>query len=300
MKHRHHAVLKAVVAMAISPLLAAALSTGTAFADPGNGHSASAPGQVKKQEVASSTATSSTAGQSSADHSSGNAGTAGNATQPQPYSTADQNNTGANDTSSSNPYRSTRDGSPAENGNGNGKATGKPCAGCVGKADNKNPPGQAPNGSDRNAGYECDRNHGVGRSNPAHTGCTSTPPATCQQTHSCPPPPSNCATTGTCPKPTCQDTGSCTPQPPVRCQQHCHTVPPTVTVPSKVIVPPKIPVTVEALHYSRIPQQSPPLTVSSLPYTGSDTSLWVLCGLLALVTGSGLMAVGRLGRPSST
>ncbi len=52
-------------------------------------------------------------------------------------------------------------------------ANGKPCAGCVGKADNKNPQGQMPNGSDHIAGYECDRNHGIGRSNPAHTGCTS-------------------------------------------------------------------------------------------------------------------------------
>ena len=35
-----------------------------------------------------------------------------------------------------------------------------------------------PNGSDHNAGYECDRNHGIGRSNPAHTGCTSSVPPT--------------------------------------------------------------------------------------------------------------------------
>jgi len=55
---------------------------------------------------------------------------------------------------------------------------GKPCAGCVGKADNKNPQGQRPNGSDHNAGYECDRNHGIGRTNPAHTGCIFTPPVT--------------------------------------------------------------------------------------------------------------------------
>ena len=34
-----------------------------------------------------------------------------------------------------------------------GKATGKPCAGCVGKADNKNPKGQFfPNGTDHNKG----------------------------------------------------------------------------------------------------------------------------------------------------
>lgn len=70
-------------------------------------------------------------------------------------------------------YDETCDGSPSGNGNGKGAATGKPCAGCVGNADDKNPKGQAPNGSDHNAGYECDRNHGVGRTNPAHTGCTA-------------------------------------------------------------------------------------------------------------------------------
>lgn len=74
--------------------------------------------------------------------------------------------------------------SPSGNGNGNGNATGRPCAGCVGRADDKNPGygnghGQMPDGSDHNNGYECDGNHGIGRTNPAHTGCgvtTSTPP----------------------------------------------------------------------------------------------------------------------------
>src|SRR5689334_13841009 len=77
----------------------------------------------------------------------------------------------------SGPYDNTCDGSPSGNGNGNGQATGKPCAGCVGNADDKNPKGQYPNGSDHNAGYECDRNHGIGRTNPAHTGCQSAPSA---------------------------------------------------------------------------------------------------------------------------
>ncbi|WP_436494610.1 hypothetical protein [Actinokineospora sp. HUAS TT18] len=92
-------------------------------------------------------------------------------TQPQPASNADFSGNGAN---THGPYDSTRDGSPALNGNGDGKSVGKPCAGCVGKADNKNPKGQLPGGSDANAGYECDRNRGIGRSNPAHTGCKST------------------------------------------------------------------------------------------------------------------------------
>jgi hypothetical protein len=46
----------------------------------------------------------------------------------------------------------------------------KPCAGCVGKADNKNPKGQAANGRDRNNGYECDGNKGIAHATSAHTG----------------------------------------------------------------------------------------------------------------------------------
>ena len=73
-------------------------------------------------------------------------------------------------------YCSTRDGSPSRNGRGDGKATGRPCAGCVGKADDKNPRGQRPNGSDSNNGYECDGNNGIAKGNPAHTGCTAPAP----------------------------------------------------------------------------------------------------------------------------
>jgi len=111
------------------------------------------------------------------DHqSSGTAGTSGVVTEPQPLSNADDNGVGANVPG---PYDSTRDGSPSMNGSDNGVAVGKPCAGCVGQADNKNPPGQLPGGSDLNAGFECDRNQGIGQTNPAHTGCVSstvTPP----------------------------------------------------------------------------------------------------------------------------
>jgi hypothetical protein len=79
---------------------------------------------------------------------------------------------GGNGANTSGPYDPTCNGSPSLNGKGDGNANGKPCAGCVGNADAKNPPGQMPNGNDPNAGYECDRNQGVGQSNPAHTGCT--------------------------------------------------------------------------------------------------------------------------------
>lgn len=65
------------------------------------------------------------------------------------------------------------------NGSETGKATGQPCAGCVGNADDKNPKGQNPDwsgrspegGADHNKGYECDGNQGIGQENPAHTSC---------------------------------------------------------------------------------------------------------------------------------
>lgn len=82
-------------------------------------------------------------------------------------------------------YDNTCDGSPSRNGSDkDGTRGGRPCAGCVGNADDKNPPGQYPDGpTDHNNGYECDQkgrsenegNNGVGFGNPAHTGCTPTP-----------------------------------------------------------------------------------------------------------------------------
>ena len=73
------------------------------------------------------------------------------------------------------PYCPTNVGAPTGNGYGNANAhanpNGLPGAGSVGKADAKFPPGQAPDGSDNNKGYECDDNGGVGKTNPAHTGC---------------------------------------------------------------------------------------------------------------------------------
>jgi hypothetical protein len=47
----------------------------------------------------------------------------------------------------------------------------KPCNGCVGNADDKAPPGQSV--GDKNHGYECDANNGVGQGNPAHSPCTT-------------------------------------------------------------------------------------------------------------------------------
>ena len=156
------------------------LGSGALLLGPLAGSSAAAPAKdsaaahsASSSHGASGTHRSAGAHGSASDHSSGTAGTSGDPSQPQPVSNADQNSGGANGKCPGGPYCSTRDGSPSGNGNGTGNAVGKPCAGCVGKADNKNPPGQYPDGSDPNAGYECDRNHGIGRTNPAHTGCTT-------------------------------------------------------------------------------------------------------------------------------
>ena len=113
---------------------------------------------------------------SSADHGPGR-GDAPAAGCTNPHQGADPQQGGANQNPG--PYDNTCDGRPSQNGNGSGGAGGRPCMGCVGNADDKNPPGQFPNGSDHNAGYECDRNKGVGKGNPAHTSCTPTnPPCT--------------------------------------------------------------------------------------------------------------------------
>ena len=81
-------------------------------------------------------------------------------------------------------YGNNCDFGPSQNGNGDGAAVGKPCAGCVGNADDMNPGGQLPGPkNDNNAGYECDPqgaedggNAGVGVGNPAHTGCADDEP----------------------------------------------------------------------------------------------------------------------------
>jgi len=103
---------------------------------------------------------------------------------PQPKSNADMNKGGANNGGDCGAYCSTRDGSASGNGNGGGEAKGKPCAGCVGKADNKNPQGQRPDATDHNNGYECDGNNGIAKTNPAHTGCKATPSPTVAPTES--------------------------------------------------------------------------------------------------------------------
>ncbi len=88
-----------------------------------------------------------------------------------PPGQAQSNGHGANTTG---PYDPNGVGQPSGNGKSTNNNGNRPCAGCVGNADAKNPPGQLPGGSDANRGYECDENQGVGKTNPAHSGCSST------------------------------------------------------------------------------------------------------------------------------
>lgn len=159
------AVLTAVAGLTLG------FAVAPAFADPGNGNGG--PGAPQGNANGQANGNGGGSGNASTHQTQGTGATVGNPNQPQPPSNADFSGHGANTHGA---YDSTRDGSPSLNGNGNGNAVGKPCAGCVGKADNKNPPGQFPDGSDANAGYECDRNNGIGKTNPAHTGCQTVPP----------------------------------------------------------------------------------------------------------------------------
>src|SRR4051812_10068137 len=269
-------------------------------ADNTHGNSAAAHDNGRGNDDTKNVETSTAPTTTGSDHSTGTAGTSGDPTQPQPPSNADQNPGGANGQCPGGPYCSTRDGAPSGNGNGTGKATGKPCAGCVGKADNKNPKGQMPGGSDHNAGYECDRNHGIGRSNPAHTGCqsgSSTPPPSCSG--------DNCGGDDDSSTPPGDDktpctegnmTAACTPS-----------TPPTHEVcasgemvdgacvlgislhrPTAVEAANATPAaTVSALHATRTPQ------VGALPFTGSATDQLLELGLAALVVGTGCAMLGR-------
>ena len=132
------------------------------------------PGQERKAGETESTETESTS--TSPDHTDGTAATEGDVDGEQPESTADQNDGGANsydcEEGPEGPYCGTERTEDSANGKGDGDATGRPGAGTVGKADNKNPRGQEPGPNDANGGYECDGNEGIAKGNPAHTGCT--------------------------------------------------------------------------------------------------------------------------------
>ncbi len=203
------------------------------------------------------------------------------------------------------------------NGNGDGKSTGKPCAGCVGKADNKNPKGQMPGGSDHNNGYECDGNKGIGRGNPAHTSCVPpivTPPGDCVPT---PTQDANCNEIPPCvpgdeecPIPPCVPGDEECPVPPcVPGAEECP-VPPCVPAPTVpcITTPPGTPGTPpgdttppEGVELNRPPvilgaQASQPAQApapAAQPATGAlpNTGAGDLTGLLA-ASGVGLLIVG--------
>lgn len=181
---------------------------------------------------------------------------------------------------------------------GNGKSTdnngNRPCAGCVGNADYKNPPGQLPDGSDDNRGYECDENEGIGKMNPAHSGCAPTPPT----------PPVNSPPSVVPPTPAVT--------PPT----------PAVTPPTRAVTPPAespppggedeqpggVQGVDEGPELPELPQQPPvveaipvraPIATTSqalneLPFTGGQALLLGLLGFLSLVVGLGLARMLRI------
>ncbi|MDQ1699079.1 MAG: hypothetical protein QOG34_942 [Frankiaceae bacterium] len=326
-----HAFARRLGVVTSSTVLAIAALGGVASASPGNGNGAAngaangaGNGNGAAQSAAhanansgkANAADSSASGAAGSHSTDGTAGTSGDPSQPQPVSTADANTGGANGQCPGGPYCSTRDGSPSGNGNGGGKATGKPCAGCVGKSDNKNPKGQMPGGSDHNAGYECDRNHGIGRSNPAHTGCTTpTTVTTCPSGQvmvagTCTTP----ATDTTCPSGQVMVAGTCTtPGTDTTCPSGQVMVAGTCTTPGTENTCPAgeemangacvlgtsftrhpavhVPATVLGERVVRAAQVS--ASATSLPFTGVPTGELLLLAAAALTAGGALTVAGR-------
>src|SRR3954453_20816877 len=236
----------------------------------GGGH---ANASIGKAQPDGNSAASHTNGHGNDDsrHSDGTAGTVGDPTQPQPTSSADANSGGANGQCPGGPYCSTRDGSASGNGNGNGAAVGKPCAGCVGKADNKNPKGQLPDASDGNNGYECDGNHGIARTNPAHTGCK--------------------AATSPSPSPTPSVTPSNSPSP-----SPSPSVSPTVK-PTHSAKPPTPCVSTTATPcvlgetFTKLPTKVLASESTKLPFTGLPLTTVLMVALVVLILGAALSAI---------
>jgi hypothetical protein len=201
-------------------------------------------------------------------------------TSPQPTSNADYSGNGAN---VHGPYDSTRDGSASQNGKGDGKAGGKPCAGCVGKADNKNPAGQMPGGSDNNAGYECDRNQGVGQGNPAHTSCTESVPTSTDT----PTPSPSC--TGSCSTPSC--TGSCSTSDSSSCTESCSssskTNSPLSGAPAPVDAPPPVDSHAPAAQLD---------SVAALADTGVHVAPLLVVGVAFVVLGAAAVSLASVRR----
>jgi hypothetical protein len=302
------------LAATIAALAACVLSLGFASgAVAGNGNSTAAA-NGNSTVAANGTSTAATG------NGSGSTATSGPGNSSQGCDGSHNSDTG-NGANHSGPYDNTCDGAPSGNGNGNGQATGKPCAGCVGNADDKNPKGQYPNGSDHNAGYECDRNHGIGRTNPAHTGCTQatvTPPPDCTTN----PPPAGCDHgNGDCktnPPPAGCDHGNsdCTTNPPpAGCSQGTPNSPPA----QQTVLGTSQSGTSPGTTPAETPQQrvlgertaspesvSSPSTTSTtpasvtqarpasatakgkLPFTGTDVAAVLFAAALALLSGLGI------------
>jgi hypothetical protein len=262
------------------------------------------PAQAKTSHTKTSHTPTSHSSAASSHQSSGTAGTSGNTGSAQPVSKADSNSGGANGQCPGGPYCSTRDGSLSGNGNGGGKATGKPCAGCVGKADNKNPKGQMPNGSDHNAGYECDRNHGIGRTNPAHTGCKPTPvtvPVTCPAGQdmvegTCVTPPVSCPAgeqmiDGTCltPEVTCPAGSEMVDGACVLGDSFDRPGEPTSSTPETAIIP-----SVLGERVVRTPASAAvAASATTLPFTGIETGELLGLAALAMTAGGAFALAGR-------
>lgn len=165
---------------------------------------------------------------------------------------------------------------PDDGHQGNGNA---PQDGSVGNADDKNPPGQAPDGGDGNSGYECDKNPGVGDGNPAHTGCSPSPSPSPRPSPSPSGSPTPCPTPTTTPEPTKQPTPE--PSSPAPTSVPSTPVPPTTSSPA----PPA-------------PTLTPPAPVgmgqpTQLPFTGRDVSLPAGVGAGTLVAGIALTIASR-------
>jgi hypothetical protein len=149
-----------LAALALTLALVLAPVAGGAPPEGGNGNSASAPGQQKQEQPQPGAPGQEKGSQAEA--------------PPRGQGDASASKQGKSDgrgANQSGPYDPSGVGEPSGNGKSEDNNGKRPCAGCVGKADAKNPPGQLPGGSDANRGYECDENQGVGKTNPAHSGC---------------------------------------------------------------------------------------------------------------------------------
>jgi len=196
-------------------------------------------------------------------------------------------------------------GEPSGNGNSTNNNRQRPCAGCVGNADYKNPPGQLPDGTDHNRGYECDGNQGVGKMNPAHSRCKpggAAPPVTPPVTPPTPPltPPTPPLTPPTPPltpvtPPLTPVTGPPAETPPGGGgEEEAREVLGVNEAPELPEAPPTRPVL--AVIPVRAQAAAPAEKLGELPFTGGEPLLLGLLGLLALAAG---LALARVLRPRS-